>query len=153
MMMPRARAGFTLVEMLIVAIVLGLLAGIAIPSLKKAIYKADAARIMADMSAVRFAVAEFMEDNGRYPNPAASGQMPPELQPYLGNMDFSYKDLTYSLWSGSRTEFNVQYTTGHGIGAELQRFRRPGEGDGSVNWTPVKTHFRLFCDPRQMECN
>ena len=152
-MRPRDRDGFTLVELLIVAIVIGLLAGIAIPNLKKAIYKADAARILADMSAVRMAVAEFIEDNGRYPNAEAWGQMPSELEPYVGDMDFTYKDLEYRLWSGARTSFNVRYPSGHGIGAELQRYRRPGAGEGSINWTPVKTHFRLFCDQRRMTCN
>ena len=146
------RGGFTLIEILAVAIIMSLLAGIAIPNFKKAIYKADAARVMADMSAIRLAVAEFFEDNGRYPAPGNWGQTPSDLAPYLGNMDFTYKDMEYRLWSGARTSFNVRYPAGHGVGGELQKFRRPGGDEGSILWTPVKTHFRLYCDARRRAC-
>ena len=146
------RSGFTLVELLIVAVVLGILAGLAIPNLKQAIYQADAASIVADMNAVRFAVAEYFEDNARYPSQSRWGQMPADLRPYLGDMEFRHKDLDFRLWSGARVSFNVRFSRNHPIGEALKRYRRPGAGEGSVNWTPTRTQFRLACDSSRMTC-
>ena len=140
------RGGFTLIEVLIVAVILGILAGIAIPRFKEAGYQADAAAIMADMNAIRLAAVEYENESGRFPSNSGWRQMPPELEPYLGDMDFTYKDLIYNLYSGSRLTFVVIYPEGHPVGAALQRYRRPGVGVGSISWTPTKTKMRLLCN-------
>jgi len=49
----RARAGFTLIEVLIVMVLIGILSGIALPPFRNLTFKADAARVVSDMTTVR----------------------------------------------------------------------------------------------------
>ena len=141
--------GFSLIELLTVVVVLGILAGIALPTLRGATYRADAAKVVSDMEAVRFAVFEFREDNARLPGTAAWGTTPPDLAPYLDQMSFTYRDLEYKLGGNGSTkvEFRVRYPRGSPIGDALRRFRRPGNDEGSVSWTSRKTKFRILVDP------
>ena len=147
-----SRAGFTLVEVLIVMVVLGVLGGLAIPNLKDAVYQADAVSIVADMNAVSMAVAQYYEENGSYPKKGKWGQTPAELQPYLGDREWGHRDLEYRLRSGHRVSFDVRFDRDHPIGEALKRYRRPGKEAGSVNWTPKKIEFRLYCDASKKKC-
>lgn len=149
-----SRSAFTLIEVVTVAVILGIFAGIALPSFRRATYWAHAAKVVADMNAVRLAVFEFREDNARLPGTARWGQTPPDLIPYLDQMPFVYKDLEYRLWANDRrgnVEFRVRYPTRSPIGDALSRFRRPGTESGSVSWTPRETKFRLLVGDRKKE--
>ena len=64
--------GFTLIELLIVVVIIGIIAGIALPRLQRAVERADAAKVMSDVRAIQFAVAEYIEDTGQLP-PRSSG--------------------------------------------------------------------------------
>lgn len=145
------RSGFTLIEVVTVAVIFGILAGSALPNLLGAMHRAHATKIVADMNTVRLAVFEFREDNGRLPGTARWGQTPPDMMPYLDQMPFVYKDLEYRLSVNSRrgrVEFRVRYPRGSPIGEALSRFRRPGRESGSVSWTSRETKFRLLVNNR-----
>lgn len=145
--LPRSRRGFTIIEMLIVLAILGILGGIALPSLRGAVYRADATKVVTDMTAVRQAVFDYREDSGELPRTARWGTAPPQLAPYLDGLPFTYKDLEYRLVSNvrrGRVDFIVRYPGGSFIGAALQRFRRPGTESGSVTWSRRRTVFRLL---------
>ena len=120
------RGGFSLIELLTTMIVIGILSGIAIPYLRDAVYRADARKVMTDVSAIRFAVMEFREDNGRLPNTASWGTTPPDLVPYLNNVDF------------------VRYPRRHPVGMALRAFERPGRDSGTVTWNNRRSRFRLL---------
>jgi general secretion pathway protein G len=59
--------GFSLIELLITLVVIGVIAAIAIPNLMAAIDKGKQKRTMADMRSIGSAVEAYSVDNGRYP--------------------------------------------------------------------------------------
>jgi prepilin-type N-terminal cleavage/methylation domain-containing protein len=140
------RAGVTLIELLIVMAIVGILAGIALPSLRSAIDRADAAKVASDMTVVRTAVFEFREDDNSLPRSAGWGRVPPDLASRL-DIPFTYKDVEYRLVTNARrgrVEFRVRYARGSALGAALQTFMAPGTESGSVTWTARQTRWRLL---------
>lgn len=92
------RGGFTLVEVLLVMILLGILAGVALPNLHRAVARSDAARVVADVRTVRMALATYVSQGGAIPAAGAWGQVPPELVEYLPDgFEFTYKDVEYAV--------------------------------------------------------
>lgn len=143
-----SRAGFSLIELLVTMTVISILAGIALPSLRNASYRADARKVMSDVSVLRVAVYEYREDNNNtLPPTAAWNTVPPGLVPYLNNVDFSYKDLEYRLRTNrrrGRVDLIVRYPRRHAIGLALRTFERPGRDSGSIAWNARRTRFRLL---------
>ena len=83
------RGGFSLVEMLIVVVVVGILGTIALPELNEAVNRARASAIMADVNTVRLAAHEAMAANGAFPSQAGWGVVPPAMRPFL-HENFSF---------------------------------------------------------------
>lgn len=142
------RAGFSLIELLTTMVVISILAGIAIPSLRDASYRADARKVMSDVNAIRVALYEYREDNNNTLPPTAPwNTVPPGLVPYLNNVDFTYKDLDYRIRTNERrgrADLLVRYPRRHAIGTALRTFERPGRDSGSVAWNARRTRFRLL---------
>jgi general secretion pathway protein G len=59
--------GFSLIELLITLVVIGIIAAMMIPNLLAAIDKGKQKRTMADMRSIGTAVEAYAVDNGRYP--------------------------------------------------------------------------------------
>jgi len=64
--MTRQRIGFTLIEMLIVVVVIGILAAIAIPKFAQAKGRTRAATIRSDLRNLATAQEEYLAENGTY---------------------------------------------------------------------------------------
>ncbi len=96
------RAGFTLIELMIVAAIVGILAGLAIPNLRTMIYRARAVEMAADMEVVKLAALNYQGDNHTWPAEASLGSVPTGLDAYLP-ADYSFvKDgyqLDYENWA------------------------------------------------------
>jgi prepilin-type N-terminal cleavage/methylation domain-containing protein len=94
--MRRARDGFTIPELLIVMIVLGLLAGLAVLKYIDLRHRAQAAAVAADMQAVRLAGYSAFYETGAWPGDAGAGVVPAAMVPYLAT-NFSFDRPEYTL--------------------------------------------------------
>ena len=63
-----ARAGFTLIEVLLVVVIIGILVGVALPRLGGRVRQAQVAAAEADISNIGMALRLYEVDNGTYPN-------------------------------------------------------------------------------------
>jgi prepilin-type N-terminal cleavage/methylation domain-containing protein len=98
---PHARAGFTLVEIMIVVVVIGLLAAIAIPAFQRVQERSMAARFINDFRQFDSAFQRYATENGQMPPPGAAGTIPAGMDGYL---PASYTNTSPMggnyLWSG-----------------------------------------------------
>ena len=100
----RRGAGFTLIELVLVVVVVGLLAAIGTPNLQRALIKSRAATTIGSLQTVRLAVYSYMEDHATFPPDASRGVVPPELVPYLpAGYSFEADDysIDYDNWTTS----------------------------------------------------
>jgi Tfp pilus assembly protein PilE len=135
----KSKAGFSLAELLLIMVIITVLAGVAIPSLRRAVDRAAAAKIMTDVRGVTLAVRSYMEaNNGAIPTGAAWGKVPPSLAPYLPDgMTFAYKSTTYRVVvqkARGTVRLQIRYPSNDPVGLALQRFRGP-----DITWTRTLT--------------
>ena len=118
----RRTQGFTLTELLTVLVMIAILAGIALPRLRAAIYNAQAANILGDVHAVQVAYSQFIADGGVRPRNSSWGNIPTDLVPYLPEgFDFTTDDCQYrwtrvrpgaSPWGVEQGQFRVRQNRG-----------------------------------------
>lgn len=90
------RGGFTLIELVVVVLIVGILAAIAIPRYQEAVARADAAHILGDVNTIRLAAFEFLSSEGRFPSAGPFGSPPEEMEDLLpGGYDFEHKGVEY----------------------------------------------------------
>lgn len=76
------RRGFTLVEIMVVVIIIGLLASIALPAFQRVKLQAVSKRYINDARQIRDAAERYAMDNGNFP-PNGIGALHPALQGYV----------------------------------------------------------------------
>ena len=77
------RCGFTLIELVVVVLILGVLAGIAVPHLFDVSTKAQASAELRTARVFLDAVTLFRASNGDFPGDATIGQFPSDLHGFL----------------------------------------------------------------------
>lgn len=133
----RRAAGFSLIELLLVLVILGVLVGIVVTKFTGRSEQARIVAARADLSAIETALDAFEIDNGRFPTSAegletllaAPAEMPNWRGPYL-------KKLPIDPWGGSYLyeqpgRFN---TTGFDL-SSAGPDRQEGNDDDISNWT------------------
>ena len=94
--MSRRRHGFTIIELMMVMIVMGLLASIAVLKYIDLRHLARAVQVTADLETVRLAAYGAWSERNTWPNEAGPGQVPADLVPYLPQ-SFSFVNPEYTL--------------------------------------------------------
>ena len=96
-----AEMGFTLVEIMIVVAIIGLLAGIAIPSLKKARMTSQTNKALGDLRVIRDAIEQLAFDTGQWPGgvPASQVSSPETMDLNDGAAGISANDGRFNNWS------------------------------------------------------
>ncbi|MCJ7627808.1 MAG: type II secretion system GspH family protein, partial [Longimicrobiales bacterium] len=90
----------TLIELLTVMVLIAILSAIALPRLREAIYKAQAADILGDVHVVQVAYSQYIMDGETRPSNSEWGGVSPDLVPYLpGGFSFA-TDLADYRWVG-----------------------------------------------------
>ena len=86
--MGARRVGFSIVELLVVVVMLGILAAIAVPMYQKVTYRARAASIIHDFHVVRTAAFQYQAESHTWPPDDWQGRVPEELEQYLDGVRF-----------------------------------------------------------------
>lgn len=76
----KSRSGFSLVELVVVVLIVGILAAVAAPKMFNTSAKAKESAAKASLSVVRNAIELYNSENGSYP---ASGTLPTALANYI----------------------------------------------------------------------
>lgn len=111
------RRGFTLVELLIVMVVLGILAGLALIKSGDLHNAAIATQVSQEMRAIQIAAFNFYADKETWPAEAGPGQVPPGLSPLLpGQLAGSFDRVVYvldydNIGAGDQNIISVSATT------------------------------------------
>ncbi|HKM53331.1 MAG TPA: type II secretion system major pseudopilin GspG [Isosphaeraceae bacterium] len=90
------QAGFTLIEIMVVILILGLLATIVVQSLRGATDKAKRTKAMADIHEIQTALDRYYLDNGFYPT-TDQGLQALVTRPNSGRVPTKYEDGGYII--------------------------------------------------------
>jgi general secretion pathway protein G len=90
----RAEDGFTLIEIMVVILIIGLLATIVVQSLRGAIDRAKRTKAQADIQELKTALDRYYLDNGSYPT-TDQGLQALVAVPTTGNIPTNYEEGGY----------------------------------------------------------
>ncbi len=113
-----SRSGFTLIEVLLVVVIIGILVGVAIPRLGGRVRQAEEARARADIQSIGLALRMYELDMGEYPsslgalesNPGGTRWRGPYLEqgipkdPWGQDYTYTRTDTSYRLTSSGLGE-------------------------------------------------
>lgn len=94
--MREGRRGFTFIELLVVVLVIGILAGIGILKYIDLRHRALSAQVVGDVEAIRLAAYTRYYETGTWAPDAGRGVKPVELTPYM-SQNFSFTKPEYTL--------------------------------------------------------
>jgi len=97
-------AGFTLVELLTVLIIIAVLAGLIVGAGKYALTKAGTSRAQAEIAAMEGALESYKNDNGVYP-PTAGPRVTSGAQGYPGSAEYSNSAVLYTALAGGQKKY------------------------------------------------
>lgn len=100
--MPQAnissRSGFTLVEIMIVVVIIGLLAAMAIPAFQKSRVSSQASRIANDFRVLAGAFETAALENGVFPADGNGNELPVEAAPYIKSDNWTNAPAEGGYW-------------------------------------------------------
>ena len=114
----RSRRGFTLIEMLVVFVVIGILASISILKYIDLRRTAQTARVSGDFNTIKIAVYTYYSDANAWPAEVGPGVVPPELVPIL-SPGFTFVKDVYTL------DYDYFPVSGSGPGGYIVGDQRP----------------------------
>lgn len=147
----RRRAGFTLVEIMVVVVIISVLAMLAVPAVARIQRKAKSAAIINDFRVFAAAFATYAQENGTWPAEVAAGVLPPEMAGRINSQAWTRKTPMGGKynWDYNQMHFGVRYAAAITISAaagapltldvaQLQDLERTI--DSSFNWLGGSFH-------------
>lgn len=93
-----SKRGFTLIEIMIVVVIIGLLAAAAVPTFNTVRKRSLHFRFMNDVRIFRDALESFYMETGVLPNDAATGTLDPQLAGYINSGTFTSAATIGGQW-------------------------------------------------------
>src|SRR5690606_35719568 len=94
-----SRRGFTLVEIMIVVVIIGLPAAIAIPALQRVQRRTQATRFISDLRTFTQASDSYALENGVWPGNAGSGVVPPGMSDQISTAAWTATNTLGGRWN------------------------------------------------------
>lgn len=116
----RASPGFTLVEIMIVVVIIGLLAALAIPAFQRNQRASQNARVVNDFRVFSQAFEIYNSQNGFWPNNASPGQVP--SAPVAMTGDFKVASWQATTAIGGRWNWDKDIVPGIVAGVSISSF-------------------------------
>lgn len=132
--------GFTLVEIMIVVVIIGLLAAIAIPAFQRVRRASVNSRFLNDLRIIRDAAETYASEKGAWP-PDGSSSLPPQLLSYLKS-GFDPKSSIGGVWDWDFGVYGV--TAGVSVDGPTITTEQLKEIDAKIDDGDLTTgHFRI----------
>lgn len=134
----RDEQGFTLVELMVVIVILGILAGIGIPTYKGFVERAYKAELEVAERTLLLALELYRFDHGSYPEPSTEDKLPVELhtEGLYGIDDF---EETAYVEKGEWPEgITVSYYAQEGHIKEKPAFTLQGKGNSEKHYNTIQ---------------
>lgn len=121
------RAGFTLVELLLVMVIASILAALALPNYRLVVTRARAAELLGRVDVVEHAAQSYLGENNAWPGEAGAGVVPGGMATYLPE-GFSFTGEVFQLdWENGGGLIGVGIVTDdEGLGNALVALAGPG---------------------------
>ncbi|WOO39574.1 type II secretion system protein [Rubellicoccus peritrichatus] len=108
----RKTRGFTLVEVMIVVVIIGLLAVMALPAFRKVRMNSQNARFISDLRMFRGAAENYTLAEGVFPGDGSSGVLPAGLEEYIKPSDFQVRSPLGGSWDMEFEDSGVTFAIG-----------------------------------------
>ncbi len=125
------RRGFTLIEIMIVLIIIGLLASMAMAAVNQAREIAQNNRLVNDFRHISHAFQRFSLETGQFPEDAASGVIPVDMTEYLRSMAFTGTTFIGGSWDWDKDTFGI--TAGVSLVQSNANVGQMGDVDGMLD--------------------
>lgn len=145
----RKARGFTLVELLIVIVIIGILAGSMLLVFGSTTDKAKATRIVSDMRNLKAAALMYYADNNEWPT---QGSLNTQLSPYMDRADVANGEYaSYDIVSGDQglTISGDQWIKASSIGNDIgSKLKEVADDESSIHYksgeTPPTTFYMVL---------
>ena len=139
------RAAFTLLEVLIVVVLIGLLAAITLPNVSLSVSKTRETTVVRTLNVLQVAVQTFHARTSDYPLQANPGEIPTDFRPYLPAGAWTSETPLGGLWDIDRGDAGVTFAIGIHYGSTTPPIDRLAIVDTMIDDGNLATgRFRQF---------